>query len=131
MMTADPQTIEAAQPVSAAARLMLDHDTGAVIVTEDGRVSGIITDRDIAIRVVAADKGPDTPVADAYSGDLTSVGPDTSIAQLVQLMRSAAIRRVPVVQDERAVGIVSIGDLAIERDSDSALADISAAEGNQ
>ena len=132
VMTADPATVEAAQPVSVAARLMLEHDTGAVIVTDDGRVSGIITDRDITVRVVSQDKGSDTPVQEACSGsDIQTVGPDTSIDQVVQIMRSSAIRRLPVVEKGRAVGIVSIGDLAIERDPDSALADLSAAEGNQ
>ncbi|GAA2845980.1 CBS domain-containing protein [Streptosporangium fragile] len=131
VMTANPATLDVDQPVSAAARLMKSEDAGAVIVTEDGRMRGIVTDRDIAIRVVAEDKGPDTPVREAYSGDVETVGPDTSIEQVVQLMRSRAIRRVPVVENNRPVGIVSIGDLAIERDSGSALADISSAEGNR
>ncbi|MET9064867.1 CBS domain-containing protein [Streptosporangium sandarakinum] len=130
VMTRDPATVDAAQPVSVAARLMSSRDTGAVIVTVDGRVSGIVTDRDIAVRVVAESKGHETPVLEAYSGDLVTVGPDTSIDQVVQLMRSNAVRRIPVVEGDRAVGIVSIGDLAIERDEGSALADISAAPEN-
>ncbi|GGQ00211.1 MULTISPECIES: CBS domain-containing protein [Streptosporangium] len=130
VMTRDPATVDAAQPVSVAARLMSSQDTGAVIVTVDGRVSGIVTDRDIAVRVVAESKGHETPVLEAYSGDLVTVGPDTSIDQVVQLMRSNAVRRIPVVEGDRAVGIVSIGDLAIERDEESALADISAAREN-
>jgi CBS domain-containing protein len=131
VMTADPATLDASQPVSVAAQLMVSEDTGAVILTDDGHVSGIVTDRDIAVRVVAQDKGPDTPVREACSEELTTVGPDTSIEQVVQLMRDKAVRRVPVVENDHAVGIVSIGDLAIDRDSDSALADISAAKGNR
>ncbi|GAA2354876.1 CBS domain-containing protein [Nonomuraea africana] len=131
VMTANPATVEASQPVSVAARLMVEQDAGAVIVTDNGKVSGIVTDRDITVRVVAEEKGSDTPVREACSEDVETVGPDTSLEQVVQLMRSAAVRRVPVVEKGTAVGIVSIGDLAIERDSDSALADISAAEGNR
>ncbi|MEW9550879.1 CBS domain-containing protein [Nonomuraea sp. NPDC050783] len=131
VMTRDPAAIEAEQPVSVAAALMRDNDAGAVIVNDNGRVLGIVTDRDIAVRVVADDKDPRTPVREACSADVEAVGPDTSIEQAVQLMRAHAVRRLPVVEDGRAVGIVSIGDLAMERDSDSALADISAAEGNR
>ncbi|MGV9775650.1 CBS domain-containing protein [Streptosporangium sp. NPDC003464] len=130
VMTHDPATVDAGQPVSVAARLMAAEDTGAVIVTHDGRVRGIVTDRDIAVRVVAEDKGPDTPVREVYSGDVVTVGPDTSIEQAVRLMRSNAIRRIPVVEDDMAVGVLSIGDLAVELDPESALADISAAREN-
>lgn len=132
VMTRNPATVESISTVSEAARLMRVHDTGALVVTIDGRVDGIITDRDITVRVVAEDKPPSTLVSDAYSsGQLVTVGPDTSIEQATQLLRSNAVRRLPVVEGESAVGIVSLGDLAIERDADSALADISAAPGNE
>jgi CBS domain-containing protein len=130
VMTADPATIESSQSIQDAASLMRQYDTGAVVVTEDGRVVGIVTDRDIAIRAVADGKGPDTAVREACSSDLETVAPDYSLEQAVQLMRQRAVRRLPVVEADRAVGILSIGDLAMERDSDSALADISAAPGN-
>ncbi|MCK2219208.1 CBS domain-containing protein [Actinomadura sp. ATCC 31491] len=131
VMTRHPAAVEAEQPVSVAAALMRDNDAGAVIVNDNGRMRGIVTDRDIAVRVVADDKGPQTPVREACSASVEAVGPDTSIEQAVQLMRTHAVRRLPVVEDGRAVGMVSIGDLAMERDPDSALADISAAEGNR
>ncbi|WP_188193395.1 CBS domain-containing protein [Nonomuraea sp. SYSU D8015] len=131
VMTSHPATVEGDQPVSVAAALMRDNDAGAVIVNDNGRMAGIVTDRDIAVRVVADEKGPQTPVRDACSPSVEAVGPDTSIDQAVQLMRSHAVRRLPVVEDGRAVGIVSLGDLAMERDPSSALADISAAEGNR
>ncbi|TDD07266.1 CBS domain-containing protein [Nonomuraea diastatica] len=131
VMTAHPATIEGDQPVSAAAALMRERDTGAIIVNDNGRMQGIVTDRDIAVRVVAAERGPDTPVREASSPAVEAVDPDTGIEQAVRMMRSHAVRRLPVVEDGRAVGIVSLGDLAVERDPDSALADISAAEGNR
>ncbi|QYC41325.1 Hypoxic response protein 1 [Nonomuraea coxensis DSM 45129] len=131
VMTRDPAAVEAERPVSEAAALMRENDAGAVIVNENGRIQGIVTDRDIAVRVVADDKGPETPVREACSSSVEAVGPDTEIDQAVQLMRTHAVRRLPVVEDGRAIGIVSLGDLAMERDQNSALADISAAEGNR
>ncbi|NUP04338.1 MAG: CBS domain-containing protein [Nonomuraea sp.] len=131
VMTSHPATVEGDQPVSVAASLMRDNDAGAVIVNDNGRMKGIVTDRDITIRVVADDRGPDTPVSEACSASVEAVGPDTSIDQAVQIMRSHAVRRLPVVEDGRPVGIVSLGDLAVERDPNSALADISSAEGNR
>ncbi|MEU8245572.1 CBS domain-containing protein [Nonomuraea sp. NPDC048916] len=130
VMTAHPATVEADQPVAVAAALMRDNDTGAVIVNDNGRISGIVTDRDITVRLVADEKSPDTPVRDVCTPAVEAVGPDTTIDQAVRLMRSHAVRRLPVVEDGRAVGIVSLGDLAMESEPNSALADISAAEGN-
>ncbi|HEX8092423.1 CBS domain-containing protein [Jatrophihabitans sp.] len=128
VMTRDPETVEVSEPVVEAARRMRDADTGDVIVLDNGRVVGVLTDRDITIRVVAENKDLSTPVGEACSAsDLQTVGPDTSLDQAVQLMRDNAIRRLPVVENDRAVGIISLGDLAIELDEDSALADISAA----
>ncbi len=132
VMAHDPVTVSADAPVSAAAQHMRASDTGDVLVMDGGRLAGIITDRDIAIRVVAENKPPETPVREAYSGgDLTTVTPDTTLEQAAEVMRRQAIRRLPVVDGDRPVGIVSIGDLAIERDETSALADISAAESNR
>jgi CBS domain-containing protein len=131
VMTRDPETIEADEPVVEAARRMRDADIGNVVVLDNGRVVGILTDRDIAVRVVAEELDLSTPVRQACSaGDLQTVAPDTSLQQAVQLMRTNAVRRLPVVENDRAVGIVSLGDLAMEQDEDSALADISAAAPN-
>jgi CBS domain-containing protein len=69
-------------------------------------------------------------VRDAFTADPTTVTPDTRIEQAVDLMRDRAVRRLPVVEGTRPVGVVSLGDLAIERDEDSVLADISAATEN-
>ena len=132
VMAHEPATVNADTPVSEAAREMRTSNTGNVLVMDDGRLIGILTDRDIAIRVVAENKDPNTPVRQAVSaGDLATVTPDTKLEEAVQLMRSKAVRRLPVVEGDRPVGIVSIGDLAIERDESSALADISAAEPNE
>jgi CBS domain-containing protein len=131
VMTKNPATIEREESAAEAARLMAQGDMGDVIVLDNGTVAGILTDRDIAVRLVAQEKDPRTPVAEILSDtELVTVDPDTPLDQAIRLMRHHSVRRLPVIQAGRAVGVVSLGDLAIERDEDSALADISAAEGN-
>jgi CBS domain-containing protein/hemerythrin superfamily protein len=129
VMTPDPVTILASVTIVEAARLMREADTGAMVVLdEDEEVQGILTDRDIAIRSVAEDRDPSqTRVGEISSADVTTLEPGASVAEAVRLMREKAIRRLPVVEGGRPVGIVSIGDLAEERDPRSALADISRA----
>jgi CBS domain-containing protein len=110
---------------------MRDAGIGDVIVTENNQVCGIVTDRDIVIRTVAEAQDPAaTTLADICSHALTTVAPTDSIEYAVQLMREKAIRRLPVVEGGQAVGIVSLGDLAVERDPGSALGEISAASPN-
>jgi len=130
IMARDPQTVQADAPVREAASRMRDHDTGDVVVLDGQQLVGIVTDRDIAVRIVAEGRDTATPVREACSADPTTVAPDTAIEQAAELMRRNAVRRLPVVEGDRPVGIVSLGDLAIERDEDSVLADISAAEEN-
>lgn len=130
VMTTNPVTVEADRPVTEAARRMRENDTGAIVVLDNGKVAGIVTDRDIAVRVVAEEKDSSTPVREAYSADLQTLSPDDTLDKAVQIMRERAIRRLPVVERDKPVGIVSLGDLAMERDQASALADISAAPGN-
>jgi CBS domain-containing protein len=130
LMSRDPITCGPDADIEAAAALMRDHDTGDVVVADGDTVLGIVTDRDITVRAVADGRAPDTPLADVMSGQVVTVAPDDRVEQVVDLMREHAVRRIPVVEGGRLVGVISIGDLAIERDSDSALADISAAREN-
>jgi CBS domain-containing protein len=89
VMTCDPVTAECGESVAEAARKMASSDTGNVIVLDNGRICGIVTDRDVAVRLVAEGRDPGTPVAEITSGtELATVGPDTSIEQAVQLMRA-------------------------------------------
>jgi CBS domain-containing protein len=111
---------------------MRDTGIGDVIVTDDGRPLGILTDRDIAVWVVAGEKDGSAPLSDVCSGeDLATVTPDTPVDDAARLMRQKAVRRLPVLDGDRMVGVVSLGDLAIEQDERSALADINAAETNR
>jgi CBS domain-containing protein len=130
VMTSDPATVEASATVQDAAQLMDQKDIGAVLVVENGEVQGIVTDRDIAVRVVAKGNGPDASVREAATTDLESLSPDDSIEDAIQKMEQADVRRLPVVEDGKPVGIISLGDLAQAKDRDSALADISSAAPN-
>lgn len=131
-MTRDPRTVEADDSVVEAARQMREGDVGDVIVTRGGQVAGIVTDRDIVIRAVAEGRAQEsTRVSDVATTDVRALEPSQSVDEAIQAMREHDIRRLPVVADGRPVGIVSLGDLAVERDPDSALADISAASPDQ
>jgi len=132
VMTPMPCTVPGSVSVTYAARAMRENDIGAVVVVDEERLFGILTDRDIVVRVLAEEMDPaTTTVADICSRDLTTVRPTDSVGSAVRLMREKALRRLPVVEDNGdVVGIVSLGDLAVERDRRSALGDISAAPPN-
>jgi len=132
VMTTNPETMPESTTVREAAETMRANDIGDVVVVDDnGTLSGILTDRDIVVRVVAEGRDPRaTRIGDVASRDLTAVSPDDPVDRAVQLMRDKAIRRLPAVDKGKPVGIVSIGDLALDRDPGSALADISAAPPN-
>jgi CBS domain-containing protein len=132
VMTRDPIVFEASTPVAEAARSMRDNDTGDVLVQRNGALCGIVTDRDIVVRGVAEDLDPSSaPVGDLCSNDVTALRPDDTVEDALRVMRDQALRRLPVVDDGgQAVGIVTIGDLAVEQDPGSVLSDISAAAPN-
>jgi CBS domain-containing protein len=131
VMTKQPMVLESDSPVMDAARVMRDSDIGDVIVIEGGSVCGIVTDRDIVVRGIASGKDPATTLlGEICSKDVTTVSSDTPVEEAVRLMRDRAMRRLPVVDGDRPVGVVSLGDLAVERDPSSALADISEAPPN-
>ncbi len=132
IMTPNPHTIQPSMSVMDAAQIMRKSDIGDVIVVEDKRLFGILTDRDIVVRVLAEGRDPEiTPVSDVCSRELAAVRATDSVGTVVRVMREKAVRRLPVVEDSgEVIGIVSIGDVAVERDRHSALADISAAPPN-
>lgn len=132
VMTPDPWSVREDATMQEAARIMRDADIGDVIVLRDDEtVCGIVTDRDLVVRGLAEGKDPrSTPVADACRHELISIPSDDPVDEAVKLMRRHNIRRLPVVDGSSLVGIVTLGDLAIDRDPDSALADISKAPPN-
>ncbi len=119
VMTPNPKTVQPSDDIQVAARIMRDEDAGSVPVVEDGRVVGIVTDRDIVIRAVA-DGDFDCTVEDIQSDDVVCATADMSTAAGAELMSEHQIRRLPVVDaDDRLVGIVSIGDLAVKEGRDA------------
>ena len=130
VMTSDPQTVPADATLQDAAREMKG-DIGAVLVEDNGSVAGILTDRDIVVRAIAEGRDPSsTKVSDVATRDVKTLTPDSSVEDAIRIVREQNVRRIPVVEDGRPAGIVSIGDLAIERDTDSALADLSSSPSN-
>ncbi|WP_248964554.1 CBS domain-containing protein [Sphaerisporangium perillae] len=131
VMTHRPICLPADAPVSKAARLMRDQAIGDVLVTKDDQLYGLVTDRDIVVRAVAEARDADaTPLGTLCTSDLVTVRPDQNVDEVVRLMRDRAVRRVPVVEDGRPVGIVSLGDMALEREPSSPLSEISGAPPN-
>ncbi|MGZ4348626.1 MAG: CBS domain-containing protein [Gaiellaceae bacterium] len=112
-MTEDPRSIGASASVVEAARLMREEHIGSLPITDDEQLVGMITDRDITTRVVAEAADPKmTSVGDVYSQDLISVEPDKDLAEALQLMARHQVRRLPVVENGRLVGIVAQADIA-------------------
>ena len=120
LMSKNPRTVTPDTPVSEAAQLMKEEDIGMVPVIERvggaetrGRLVGVITDRDIAIRTVAEGRASDSPVRDVMSSGVRTATPNDSVESVMELMGREQVRRVPIV-DERGslVGVVSQADLA-------------------
>ena len=131
VMTRNPINLSETATVLEAALAMREADVGDVLVTRLDAVCGILTDRDIVVRMVADGGDPSrTTIGEICSEDLTEVRPNDQLDFAIELMRHRAIRRLPVVDDDRPVGILSLGDLAFIRSPGSALADISAAPPN-
>ncbi|MFL5644150.1 MAG: CBS domain-containing protein [Chloroflexota bacterium] len=113
-MTENPHSIGHSASVVEAARLMREQHIGSLPITDDERLVGMITDRDITTRVVAeAADATKTPVGDVYSRDLISVEPDRGLEEALRLMARHQVRRLPVVENGRLVGIVAQADIAL------------------
>ncbi len=131
VMAKNVQTVSSDSTLTEAARLMRDHDIGDVVVLDNDQVRGILTDRDVTVRAVAEGQDPNSvQVSQVCTADPATVSPTDDLQQAATLMREKAVRRLPVVENGMPVGVISIGDLAIELDERSALADISAASPN-
>ena len=113
-MSDHPRSIGTAESVVEAARLMRDEHIGSLPVTEDTRLVGILTDRDITTRVVASGPFPEAmPVGNVYSRDLVSVEPESDLEEALRLMAEHQVRRLPVVENGRLVGMVAQADIAL------------------
>jgi len=120
VMTRNPRTVSPEDTIQSAACIMRDEDTGAVPVVENGRAVGMVTDRDIVVRAVADGSQLNRPIREIVTSAVVTASPDMSTREAAQLMSEHQIRRLPVVDsDERLVGIVSIGDLAVKEGKDA------------
>ena len=124
VMTPNPITVPPSASIQEAARIMRDKDTGVVPIVEDGRPVGLVTDRDIVVRAVA-DGGArlDGRVRDIATTELVTLEPDLSTEEAARLMGERQVRRVLVCEDDRLVGIASIGDLAVKEGRDRRIGD--------
>ncbi|MFF3855211.1 CBS domain-containing protein [Micromonospora sp. NPDC002575] len=130
-MTTRLVTMDGHETLTAAAREMRDSAIGDVVVTAGDDVVGIVTDRDIAVRGVAEEMDPNTTrLNQITSRDVITVSQYDDAVAAADLMRTYAVRRLPVIDDGRLVGLVSMGDLAVEREPQSVLADVSADDPN-
>lgn len=132
VMTPDPTTCSTTTTLVEAAQVMQQEDIGDVIVLDQNdQICGIVTDRDIVVRAIADRRDPaSTKLGDICSRDVTSLSPKDEVGDAVKLMTQRAIRRLPIVENGKPVGIVSLGDLAVSQDPESGLADISSAPAN-
>ncbi|MEU7801702.1 CBS domain-containing protein [Micromonospora arborensis] len=130
-MTTRLVTMDGNETLIAAAQEMRDSAIGDVVVTDGDSVVGIVTDRDITVRGVAENMEPgSTRLSQITTRDVITVSQYDDVVAAADLMRTYAVRRLPVIDDGRLVGLVSMGDLAVEREPQSVLADISADDPN-
>ena len=114
VMTGDVRLTKPDETIQQAARIMAEIDAGVVPVSENDRLVGMLTDRDITVRAVAQGKGPDTKVREVMTGDVKYCYDDEDTDKVCSNLGNEQIRRIPVVnRDKRLVGILSLGDLAI------------------
>ena len=131
IMTVEVVRLQVDTTLDEAARVMRDKDIGDVVVVDDDRLVGLVTDRDIVVRAVADGLVPEhTTLGSVVSRDLLMVRPDATALDTARLMRDRAVRRILVCDEQGLCGIVSIGDLAMDVDPQSVLAGISGAAPN-
>ena len=132
IMTTDVVQLQVDTTLVDAARVMRDRQIGDVVVVDNDRLVGVVTDRDIVVRAVAEGRGPDeTTLGAVVSKDLITVRPDDTVLDAALLMRDHAVRRVLACDENGLVGVVSIGDLAVDLDPESVLGGISGAAPNR
>lgn len=114
-MTTQPASVERSRPVAEAARLMRDQNVGSLPVVEEGRLIGMITDRDIVVRLVAEGRELEsTSVGEAYSDQPVTVEPEQDLDDALTLMARYQIRRLPVTEGDRLIGMLAQADIALE-----------------
>lgn len=109
-----PATIECDRTITEAAQVMDEHAVGALVVTDHGRPVGIVTDRDLAVRAVARRLAHDARIDGVMSADLRTLPADADLRDVLVLFKSTALRRIPLVEDDRVVGMLTVDDLLVD-----------------
>jgi CBS domain-containing protein len=135
VMNTDVVTATAGTPISEVAELMADRDVGSVVIVEDGKPVGIVTDRDLVVDHLAKGHTQDHPVREAMSGGgplsgLVTIAPDLDVLEAAQELGRHKVGRLPVVEGDRLVGMLSAGDITkrLRRALDGLLAEGAKAE---
>jgi len=124
IMTKEVTCVNPSTNIVETAQLMQKHNVGSIPVCDNTGVVGIVTDRDIVVRNIAVGKNPQqTPVSDIMTCGVTTVAPEMDINEVTKMMSSTQIRRVPVVDNKKIVGIVALGDIATDAKYDTEVAD--------
>jgi CBS domain-containing protein len=129
VMTEAPVVLPSDQSIEEAARTMRDRDIGDVLISKDGNLCGLVTDRDIVVRGVAEGR-LDVKLEDVCTRQLFGVDPDADIQDAIEIMEKHSVRRLPVLENGEPIGMVSLGDLSKVSDADPALTEISSAPPN-
>jgi len=132
VMNSPAVALDHERPVAEAAQLMAEYQIGDVFVTAEGRLTGIVTDRDLALRVIAEGRALDTELREVYTPNPQFLTLGDSLDDAMKVMREANVRRLPVLDGDAVVGALSLGDIAIDEGSNAGrtLRDISAAPAN-
>ncbi|HEX2045655.1 MAG TPA: CBS domain-containing protein, partial [Gaiellaceae bacterium] len=113
LMTENPASCERGTSVAEVAKVMAREDVGPVPVVEGGKLVGVVTDRDLVVRVLAEGRDPESTTAgEVASSEVVTVSPDDSLDEALQLLARHQVRRLPVVENDRLVGIVAQADVA-------------------
>jgi CBS domain-containing protein len=124
IMTRDVQTATRDTTLREVALMMRDGDIGSVPVVDDGKLIGIVTDRDMVVRVLAEGKGADTAAGEAMTTELVTVRPEAYVFQAIRLMGDKQVRRIPVVgENGELAGIIAMADIALETEDEREIAD--------
>ncbi len=124
IMTADVNTATGDMLIAEVAALMRDTDVGSLPVVENGKLAGIVTDRDIVVRALAEGRGAETPVKEAMTTELFSVAPDDPVFQAIRIMGERQVRRIPVVNEDGSLaGIIAMADVVLQTEDDREIAE--------
>ena len=124
IMTSNVRTASPDQPLQEVAAMMRDGDVGSLPVVADGKLVGIITDRDIVVRAVAEGEEASAPVSEAMTAEIYAVRPDDFVFEAIRMMGDRQVRRIPVIGESgELAGIIAMADIALEMEDEREIAE--------